>query len=71
MRKSSEEALYLHDLFNFARTKKNSTKHRISVRSVNNPMSHADPGYTYNAAQCPFTQPVSCDSTYKYRFIFI
>ena len=76
VRRSSEKGYYLHQLFNFARTQVDDNtetspigKKRKSRQLNNNPISHPDPGYYINPLQCPFTQNISCDTTYIYRFI--
>ena len=78
MRRNTEKGVYLHELFNFARSQINDNgdeivtmpKKRMTRQLNSNPMSHADPGYFINSTQCPFTQNITCDSTNIYRYSY-
>jgi hypothetical protein len=77
MRRNTEKGVYLHELFNFARSQIDDNgdetvkmlKKRVARQLNSNPMSHGVPGYFINSTQCPFTQNITCDSTNIYRFL--
>ena len=67
MRRSTEEAKLLDELFKFKHEFSKNKTHNIAKRQSPEELSK-EPGITISPSYCPFNRPISCSATSKYRF---